>query len=154
MGEAPLHLEADFAPAARQADFRMKLRVEEVPLEKLNDVLQAKAGIDVVKGRLSIYSELGVRDGRVEGYVKPLFSDMDVYDPAQDEKKGPFKQLYEALVGAGSTVLENRRDEVATVADLSGPIENPDASTLDVVLGLLRNAFISAIRPGLEPRRR
>jgi hypothetical protein len=37
---------------------------------------------------------------------------------------------------------------------LSGPVENPNASTLDIVLGLLRNAFIKAIRPGLEPRRR
>ena len=155
MGLAPLNLEADFAPAAKQADFRMDLRVEDVPLETLNDVLRAKAGIDVVRGRLSVYAELRVNGGRVDGYVKPLFRDMDVYDAEQDEKKGPFKQLYEALIGAGSTILENRpREEVATVADLSGPIENPDASTLDIVLGLLQNAFLKAIKPGLEPRPR
>ena len=155
MGRAPLRLEADFAPGARHADFQLDFRVEEVPLPELNDVLRAKGGIDVVKGRLSIYSELRVRDGRVEGYVKPLFADMDVYDRHQDADKNPFRQLYEALVGGGATVLENNpRDEVATVADLSGPIENPNASTLDVVLGLLRNAFIKDIMPGLEPRRR
>ena len=155
MGKGPLHLKADFAPAAKHADFRLIFRVEDAPLPDLNDYLRANAGIDVVEGRLSVYSELRVDGGRVEGYVKPLFRDMDVYDTEQDREKGPFKQLYEALVGAGTTALENRpRDEVATIAELSGPIENPNASTWDVVVGLLRNAFIKAIRPGLEPRRR
>jgi predicted component of type VI protein secretion system len=96
-----------------------------------------------------------VKNGRIEGYVKPLFADMDVYDVEQDKDKNVFQQLKEALVGAGTTVLENRpRSEVATVASLSGPVENPNASTLDVILGLLRNAFIKAILPGLEPHRR
>ena len=45
---------------------------------------------------------------------------MDVYDVEQDKGKNLFQQLKEALVGAGSTVLENRpRSEVATVASLS-----------------------------------
>jgi hypothetical protein len=155
MGSAPLVIDADFAPAATQADFRIDARVEDVPLPEMNDFLRAKAGIDVTKGRLSVYSEMRVRNGRVDGYVKPLFADMDVYDAEQDSGKNLFQQLKEALVGAGSTVLENRpRDEVATVASLSGPVENPNASTLDVILGLLRNAFVKAILPGLEPHRR
>jgi hypothetical protein len=155
MGSAPLQIDADFAPAATQADFRIVTRLEEVPLPQMNDFLRSKAGIDVTKGRLSLYSEMRVRNGRVDGYVKPLFADMDVYDVEQDSGKSIFQQLKEALVGAGTTVLENRpRSEVATVASLSGPVENPNASTLDVVLGLLRNAFIKAILPGLEPHRR
>jgi hypothetical protein len=155
MGSAPLQIDTDFAPAATQADFRIVTKLEDVPLPQMNDFLRAKAGIDVTKGRLSFYSEMRVRNGRVDGYVKPLFADMDVYDVEQDKGKNVFQQLKEALVGAGSTVLENRtRDEVATVASLSGPVENPNASTLDVVLGLLRNAFIKAILPGLEPHRR
>ena len=155
MGSAPLVIDADFAPAATQADFRIDTRVEDVPLPEMNDFLRSKAGIDVTKGRLSVYSEMRVRNGRVDGYVKPLFADMNVYDYEQDKDKNVFQQLKEALVGAGATLLENRpRSEVATVASLSGPVENPNASTLDVVLGLLRNAFIQAILPGLEPRRR
>ena len=155
MGLAPMQLDAEFAPAANKADFELDAKVEEVQLPVMNDVLRAQAGIDVTKGWLSVYSELRVKNGRVEGYVKPLFRDMDVYDREQDKEKGPLQQAYEALVGAGSSVLTNRpRDEVATVADLSGPVENPNASTLDIVLGLFRNAFIKAIKPGLEPRRR
>jgi len=155
MGSAPLTIDADFAPASTQADFRLNTRLEDVSLPEMNDFLRSRAGIDVTKGRLSVYSEMRVRNGRVDGYVKPLFADMDVYDVEQDSGKNIFQQLKEALVGAGSVVLENRtRSEVATVASLSGPVENPNASTLDVVLGLLRNAFIKAILPGLEPHRR
>jgi hypothetical protein len=62
--------------------------------------------------------------------------------------------MYEAAVGAASTVLTNRpRDEVATITDLSGPVESPSTSTWDMVIGLLRNAFVKAIMPGLEPKR-
>jgi hypothetical protein len=50
-------------------------------------------------------------------------------------------------------LLENRsRDAVATETDISGPIENPETSTVQVVVGLIRNAFFRAILPGLERR--
>jgi hypothetical protein len=155
MGTGPIALDADFAPAAKQADFHMNARVEDVDLPAMNDVLRAQAGVDVAGGRLSVYSELTVRGGRVDGYVKPLFKDLDVYDREQDRGKNPLRQAYEAIVGATSTVLENRqREEVATITDLSGPIERPNTSTLEIIGGLLRNAFIKAIMPGLEQRRR
>lgn len=154
-GAGPLHLDASFSPTAKKPDFALKLRVEDVDLTAMNDVLRAQAGIDVVKGRLSVYTEFTVRDGWMEGYVKPLFREMDVYDSQQDRDKNPLRKAYEAIVGGASSLLENRpREEVATVTNVSGPVENPRSSTLQVLLNLLRNAFIQAILPGLEPARR
>jgi hypothetical protein len=154
MGAGPLEVDADFLPGAKQADFHMKARVEDVDLPPLNDLLRAQADIDVTKGRLSLFSEITVRDGRIQGYVKPLFGDVDVYDSRQDAGKNPLHQAYEAAIGAASSVLTNRpRDEVATITDLSGPVESPSTSTWDVIVGLVRNAFIKAILPGLEPRK-
>jgi hypothetical protein len=155
MGTGPLQVDADFAPGAKQADFRVNVRVEDVDLPAMNDVLRAKADVDVTKGRLSVFSEMTVRNGRVDGYVKPLFADVNVYDSKQDAGKNPLHQVYEAAVGAAATVLTNRpRDEVATITNLSGPVESPNTSTWDMVIGLLRNAFVKAIMPGLEPERR
>jgi hypothetical protein len=154
MGSGALQIDADFAPGAKQADFHADVRIEDVDLTTLNDVLRAQANVDVAKGRLSVYSEITVRNGRIEGYVKPLFSDVSVWDPKKDAGRSVLHQAYEAAVGAAATVLTNRpRDEVATITDLSGPIESPSPSTLDIVLGLLRNAFVKAILPGLEPDR-
>jgi hypothetical protein len=154
MGSGPTVLDASFAPASKQADFALDLKMNDVDLPALNDMLRAKGGFDVKRGTFSLFTEVKVRDGRVDGYVKPLFANMDVYDRDQDKNKNVFRQVYEGVVGGVSTLLENRpRDEVATVADISGPVENPNSSTLDIVLGLLRNAFIKAILPGLERER-
>jgi len=48
-------------------------------------------------------------------------------------------------------VLKNQpRDEVATVADIAGPLEDPNANTLQVILRLIQNAFFKAILPGFD----
>jgi len=92
-----------------------------------------------------------MRDGVVDGYVKPLFREVDVYDVRQDKKKNIFRQLYEGILGGLSWLLENRpRDQVATSTRISGRLSNPETSTLDVVVGLIQNAYFQAILPGLE----
>ena len=78
---------------------------------------------------------------------------LDVYARSQDAKKPLGQQAYEMMVGVAGSVLENRlEDQVATKADLSGPVENPDAPTLQIVIGLLKNAFWRAMLPGLDAR--
>lgn len=155
MNSGPAALDATFASGKRTPEFTLDLRFENVELTTLNDLLRRRADFDVKHGKFSLFSELAVRNGRVDGYVKPLFADMDVYDREQDSKKGIGRQAWEAVVGGVATLLENRpRDEVATRADLSGPIENPNASTLQIVIGLIQNAFFKAIVPGLEHARR
>jgi hypothetical protein len=50
-----------------------------------------------------------------------------------------------------SALLENfPRDEVATKANIAGPLENPQASPWQVVVTLIQNAFFKAILPGFE----
>jgi hypothetical protein len=65
--------------------------------------------------------------------------------------KGLFQKLYEAVVGGISELLENTpRDEVATVVDISGRLDNPQASTWQALVNLIRNAFFDAILPGFR----
>jgi hypothetical protein len=92
-----------------------------------------------------------VKNRAVQGYVKPLIRELDVYDARQDREKNLFQQLYEAAAGGISKLLENfPRDEVATQADIGGPLDNPQASTWQVVVTLIQNAFFKAILPGFE----
>ena len=87
----------------------------------------------------------------MDGYVKPLFRDMKVYDARQDAEKSLFRKLYEKLVGGVAKLLENsKRDEVATKTRVAGPIDNPKTDTLQVVLRLVENAFFRAILPGFD----
>jgi hypothetical protein len=66
---------------------------------------------------------------------------MDVHDPHQDQEKSLFQRIYEGLVGGVSQLLENfPRQEMATKADIPGPLENSPASTWQVLVHLIQNA--------------
>src|SRR4029077_11498305 len=96
----------------------------------MNDLLRAYGKFDVVHGAFSLYSEIRVAKGYVNGYVKPLFKDVKAYDPEQDRDKGFVRRLYERLIGGVSKVLKNQpRKEVATKVDISGPLDSPGRST-------------------------
>lgn len=105
----------------------------------------------MAKGNFSVFSEMKVHNGEFTGYVKPLFSDVDVYSSKQDKDKPVLKKVYEKVVGGLSHLLENsKRDEVATVTTLSGKLDNPNANTWQIVVNLVSNAFVKAILPGFE----
>jgi hypothetical protein len=151
MGSGDTRIAGIFRPDRDGADFDLAVAIQDTRLESMNDLLRAWANIDVTDGLFSFYSELRVVDGQLDGYVKPLFSDLDVFDPAQDRDKGFFRKLWERLVEGLGKLLENRpREEVATIADLRGSVEDPNASNLQVVFNLIRNAFIESILPGFR----
>lgn len=151
MGTGQTLVTGTFRPELKGPDFNVSVKIENTDMRSMNDLLRAHGKLDVAGGMFSFYSELAVKDRFVRGYVKPLFSDLDVYDRAQDKDKGKLKKLYERAVEGVSKVLRNRpREEVATRADIAGPLEDPKASTWQVVVKLLENAFVRAILPGFE----
>ena len=92
-----------------------------------------------------------MKKGQIRGYVKPLFKDVQAYDPAQDRDKSTVKKVYEKLVTGVSKLMKNvPRKEVATEVDISGPVGNPDGSTLQAIVNLIQNAFFKAILPGFD----
>jgi hypothetical protein len=151
MNSGKTRLVARLRPKGKSPNFDLQFAVEQSELKALNPLLRAYVGADVVAGQFSFFSEISVRDGSINGYVKPLFKDVDVYDPKQDRKKGIFAKLYEGILGGLAWVLENRpRQEVATTTKVSGKLSNPETSVMDIILGLVQNAFFRAILPGLE----
>jgi len=155
MGSGATAVSATFRPEINGPDFDLDVRIENTDLRSMNDLLRAHAKFDVVSGVFSVFSELHVKNGRVDGYVKPLFRDLDVYDAAQDEDKSFGRKLKERAVDVIGKVLRNRpREEVATVAPIAGPLDNPKTGTWESLIGLVRNAFFKAILPGFERERR
>jgi hypothetical protein len=98
-----------------------------------------------------VFAEAGVKKGRVEGYVKPLFRDLRLYGPEQDAEKSVGQKFKERAADVIAKVLRNRpRQEVATVVPIAGPLDNPKANTWEALIGLVRNSFNKAILPGFE----
>lgn len=151
MGSGSANASATFREDNNGPDFDLAVAIEGASLPSMNDLLRSYGKLDVVKGTFSVYSEISIHNRQIEGYVKPLIKDVDVYDSEQDKKKPVLKRLYEKIAGGLSHILENQpRDEVATVVDLSGTLDDPDSSTWDVIVRLVSNAFVKAILPGFD----
>lgn len=151
MGSGRAAVRGEFRTGPGPADFALDVRVNGTSLPALNPMLRAHARLDAAAGVGALYSQVLVRDGRIRGYVKPLLRDVEIYDRDQDGDDSVLRQLYELVADGIRRILENdRRDTVGTVADLSGPVKDPQASVLQIIGNLARNAFIEAILPGFE----
>jgi len=152
MGTGNADVSGSFVPETKTPDLHISIKVEGTQVAAMDDLFKVYGKLDVQSGLFSLYSELIVRGDRVEGYVKPLFKDMKVVDlRSPQEKRGFFHKRYVAGVKAASKVLKNRpRQEVATQVDISGTMENPQASTMQIIGNLIKNAFFKAILPAFE----
>ncbi len=150
MDSGQTHVNVTLKPRKDHPDIDLAIGIEPTQLTTMNDLLRTYGNFDVVAGEFSLYSELHLTGGQIDGYIKPLFTDMKVYDRRQDRDKPFFHQIYEGLVGGVAGLLENRSGNVATVAEIKGRSEEPQVSTLDVIVRLVTNAFIKAILPGFE----
>jgi hypothetical protein len=151
MGSGATVVRATFRPETSGPDFDIDVRVEDTQMRTMNELLRAYGKFDVTGGWFSLYSQLRIKDRQITGYVKPLFRDLDVYDPGQDQHKSTFRKVYERMVGGVAKLLENRpRDEVATKTTISGRLDKPDTSTVETIVRLIQNALFDAILPGFE----
>jgi hypothetical protein len=151
MGEGASRLEGVFHPEIKNPDFDIKFKIGETEMKKLNNVFQAYGNFDVKKGKFSLVSEMKVQDGKIHGYIKPFFKDPEVFDVAQDKADNIFQQMYEGIVGAVASLLENvPRDQVATKTEISGDLKNMNVNTWELIGNLLKNAFIDALAPTFE----
>jgi hypothetical protein len=151
MGTGDTQIKGTFRPEKTSPDFDMAVEIHPTTMKSLNDLWRAYGKFDVASGSFSFYSELTIQNGSIDGYVKPLFKDISVYNKRQDQHKPLLRQVYEGIVGGLATLLQNRpRDEVATKTEVSGPVENPHMNTVEVLLRLVENAFFRAILPGLD----
>jgi len=151
MGNGATHVVANFRPDEKGPDFDADIRIENTDMTKMNPLLRAHGGFDVVSGVFSFYSEIKLKDGYVNGYVKPLFKDLVAYSADQDRDKSLMQKVKERIVNVVGKVMKNQpRKEVATKVDISGPVENPQYSTLQIISRIVQNTFFKAILPGFE----
>ena len=155
MGTGTATADATFRAEKSGPAFKVAVKIDDVEMPSMNDLFRAYGNFDVAAGRFFFYSELNAKDGAIAGYVKPFFKDMTVYNKEQDKDKPMLRKVYEHIVGGVAKVLENRpREQVATRAEVSGRIDNPQVSVMDVIVRLVQNAFFKAILPGLEQETR
>ena len=158
LNSASLEMNADFDPFVSN-DFSIALKTESVSLPLLNDFAQAYAGFDFRAGTGEVVSELKAADGKLNGYVKPLFKKVDILDWQQDaveDGDGILQLSWEGLSGGLTGLFTNSdTDKAATIIEITGSLKDPEISAFDAVLEALKNAFIEAFDnkfEGLKPK--
>lgn len=148
--DAALRLKMRVAPLADSPTFDLDASLRGLKLVDVNDFLRAYTGLDAEGGVLDLYVEAAASEGTVKGYVKPMFKNLKLI-AWNDSKKGPLKFLKEAIAAATGELLENQpKDRIAARIPLQGKIDEPKAGIWPAALSVLRNAFIQALRPGVE----
>jgi hypothetical protein len=138
-------------PWDEQPTFSLSLRLRELPARELNPMLRAYAGVDAEAGNFFLYSEIGAREGRFQGYVKPMAEGLSIFRP--DEEGSFVDVLGDALVGLVAEVFENHgTDRLAIEVPVSGSFDSPQTDGWAAVGSALSNAFIRAIQHGLRNR--
>jgi uncharacterized protein DUF748 len=148
MREAPVELKMELNPMADEETFDLNLSLRKLELKEINSIIRAKAKFDFEGGTMDLDTELAAANGRVEGYVKPIFRNVDIVD-WDENKKNPLKAVWEAVVSAVGELLTND-DQIATTIPVSGRTDQPDTDIFSTIGGLLQNAFFEALKPGIE----
>ncbi|HWA27878.1 MAG TPA: DUF748 domain-containing protein [Lacunisphaera sp.] len=149
-GNGNLSLTAELEPLAAQPRFHLRLKVDKLSLPAVNQFLQAYANVDVSSGEFTGYLEMVARNGRYEGYLKPFFENL-VFQGAQDREKNLFARLWEKIVAVAAHLLKNNQtDQVAMRVPFSGEFGATSVGFWESVRTLLRNAFVEALKEGLD----
>ena len=147
-GSMKLHLEAN--PFASKPTFSVAAEMTDVQLTQWNDFLRAYGGVDAAKGSFSVYTEMKVNRGNLQGYIKPIFKDVEIAR-WKEHHESVLKVVWKKIVAGVAEALKNQpKNQIATRIPLNGDLENPNPGILATVGELLRNAFIQALFPGLE----
>lgn len=148
---AELQSQGNFDPLVPLGDFDFQLKVNSIQLVELNEFFQAYLKLDVASGDGSFVMELEASQGQLSGYAKPLFTNVDIFQWQQDvveQKDNPLRLLWEMVAGGAQTLFKNHpENQFATRIEIRGQTGDPEASTWQVIKGILVNAFVEAYKP-------
>jgi hypothetical protein len=151
MGSGDTKVYGNFLASQNGPILNMNIASRNTNLPSMNNLLRAYGRFDVAAGQLSVFSEVHIKDDEINGYVKPMFANLKVYDYQKDKNTGALHQTKELLIGGASRLFKNSStQQVATEVDLTGKLTGPNVSTWQALVEVLHNAFIEAILPGFD----
>lgn len=154
MDQARVDFKMALDPFAYHPTFQLALRLLGLDVTELNDLARTYGKFDFKHGWLDLVVQADAKEGQINGYVKPLFRDLKVFSLEETLREGnPLKSFWEALLGATTTVLKNfPRNQFGTLIPFSGDLSGKTTvDALETVGGVLRNAFVRAYLPRLQP---
>ncbi len=154
LGDAPLTSHAEFDPLGTLRDFTFSIKVSDIDLTKANNFLQAYAKLDVEHGTGDFVMELTAQNGTLDGYAKPLFKHVKIFDwkhDIEEQHDNPLRAAWEAIAGGVQNLFKNHgEDQFATRVEIHGTVYSKGIYPLEAIGAVLQNAFVQAFRPTFE----
>ena len=154
MDQAKLQYQMTLDPFSYHPTFHLAVRLLGLDVTKLNDLALTYGKFDFKRGWFDMVLEADSKEGQLTGYVKPLFRDLKIFSLSQDIKQDNVLQFFwQALVGGAAALLKNvPRDQFGTLIPFTGDLSGTTrADILGAIGNVLRNAFVRAYLPRLEP---
>jgi hypothetical protein len=153
LNHADISVKAQFDPF-KQQDFVIAAKINEFSLPMLNPLAKVYASLDFADGTGELVSEMHAEDGKLTGYIRPIINDVDIFSWEQDVEKqddGLFQLAWEGLDGLLAAIFtDGETDQVATQIDFEGTLDDPEISTWDTILNIVKNAFFEAYNDRFE----
>lgn len=131
-------------------DIDGNLSFENIDMAAFNEVTQAYGKFDLESGSLSLYSEMTIQDGLLEGYIKPFFESVKISGPS-DKDQSVWRKAWEGFLDLFSEAIENQpRDQAATRIPIQGNLNDPKIPAFSAILNIFRHAFIEAFQQQVE----
>src|SRR6185437_5180138 len=153
MDDAKLDLKMTLDPFSYHPTFHLALRLLGLDVTKINDLALAYGKFDFKRGWFDLVIEADSKEGRMNGYVKPLFRDLKVFSISQEVKQdNPLQFFWQALIGAVTTVFKNQpRNQFGTLIPFYADTSTSTTPDILATIGnVLRNAFVRAYLPRLQ----
>lgn len=149
-GNGSLSLGGELEPLAEQPRFHLRLKIDKLSLPAINQFLLAYGNVDVSAGEFTGYMEMVARDGRYEGYFKPFLENLQFTSP-KDKEKPMLARLWEKIVELTAKVMKNDdTEQIALRVPFSGEFGDTRVARWESIRTLLRNAFVEALKEGLD----
>lgn len=151
IGGGVLEIALRINPFAKEPTFKVNAGISNMNLVALNDFMRAYGNFDVHSGTFQLYTEIAAAEGRFEGYAKPFFQNLDIFDWDQERKKNILEKFWEAIVAGVGVLFKNQpKDQLATRIPISGDFENTDIDVWATIGGILKNAFVKSLLPKID----
>ncbi|QJR80837.1 DUF748 domain-containing protein [Alteromonas pelagimontana] len=149
-----LAISASLDPSTKKPTFDVDMRAENIALVNFKNFLDTYAPFDLEAGSLEMAMELASSNGQIKGYAKPILHNVEVFSWKGDVERdndGFFQTIIEMGSALISEIFENQKqDQIATRIPIEGSLDSPDTPILPALGGILKNAFIEAMRASLE----
>lgn len=149
IGNGKLAVKGKLNVLTPEVDMDLDGRLEHAELKAFNSFSNAYGGIDFKAGSMDIYTEMVIKSGQIDGYVKPIVQNLSV--DKIPEETNPFQVAWATVASFLLEVFSNQsNDQFATRVPLSGSLDKVETEFWPTLGGIFRNAFIEAFRKGTD----